>query len=276
MELPQQPPQPFFLDLPQNSNGRSEGCHHVPNDMTLPYISRVLLEDDVDDKLDDHPALLQVQQPFAQILSSSSYGTSTGNAEGAKELLQDGSDDESTFNLNSALSKGTDAVRAFLKGMEEANMLLPKDNKFRGDVPVNQMVQESSNHSGDKKRYDRDNHTEEEIRTSKTAKMIKDPEENCANEMLDEMMLHAYETCIRGMDELRASMDSKVEKENRKNCSKAAKGNVVDIRTLLISCAQAVATNNHMGACELLKKIKRHASATGDATQRVAQCSPRG
>jgi len=139
--------------LLEKSSGMSEGCqqHVVPNDMMLPYISHMLLEDDIDDnELNDHPALLQVQQPFAQILSSSSYGANTSNTDSAKDLLQDGWDDDSTLNLNSALSKGTDAIRAFLKGMEEANMLLPKDNKqFRGGVQVNQMVQRSSNHSGD-------------------------------------------------------------------------------------------------------------------------------
>lgn len=64
----------------------------------------------------------------------------------------------------------------------------------------------------------------------------------------------------------------------RRSCSwsKAAKDNVVDVHTLLISCAQAVAANNHMGACELLKQIKKHASATGDATQRLAQCFTKG
>ncbi|XP_039778598.1 scarecrow-like protein 33 [Panicum virgatum] len=155
-------------------------------------------------------------------------------------------------------------------------MLLPKQNKFRGDVQANQMLRESNNHTGDKKRNDRDNHMEEQIRTSKAAKRINDPEENCANEMLDELMLRAYETCIKGMEELRVSMDNKMEKENRKRFNKAVKDNVVDIRTLLISCAQAMATNNHMGACELLKKIKKHASATGDVTQRVAQCFTKG
>ena len=282
-------PEEFFVkglmeqsqpSLLEKSSGMSEGCqqHVVPNDMMLPYISHMLLEDDIDDnELNDHPALLQVQQPFAQILSSSSYGANTSNTDSAKDLLQDGRDDDSTLNLNSALSKGTDAIRAFLKGMEEANMLLPKDNKqFRGGVQVNQMVQKSSNHSGDKKRYNRDNHTEEEIRTGKAAKMIKDPEENCANEMLDEMMLHAYDTCIKGMGKLHVSMDTKVDKGNRKKYNKAAKNNMVDIRTLLISCAQAVATNNHMRARELLMEIKQHASATGDATQRVALCFTKG
>ncbi|XP_039778471.1 scarecrow-like protein 33 [Panicum virgatum] len=106
--------------------------------------------------------------------------------------------------------------------------------------------------------------------------MIKDPEENCANEMLDEMILHAYDTCIKGMRKLHVSMDTKVDKGNRKKYNKAAKNNMVDIHTLLISCAQAVATNNHMRARELLMEIKQHASATGDATQRVALCFTKG
>ncbi|CAN6363661.1 unnamed protein product [Urochloa humidicola] len=271
--MEQSPPSPpVFLDLPQNPNCSSEGWHHVPNDMMLPYISRVLLEDDEDDKLNDHPALLQVQQPFAQILSSPSFGANVCNMEGPTNLLEDSGRDEST--LNSVSSNGSDAVQAFLKGMEEANMLLPKGNKFRGDEQINQMVQEKSNHIGVRKRYNMDAHLEDEVRrTNKAAMTIREPEESYANEVLDEMMLHAYESCLRGMDELRISMDSELEKENRKNSNKMAKGNVVD---MLISCAQALASNNHMGACELLKKIKKHASATGDASQRLAQCFTKG
>ena len=111
------------------AEGSSEGDHHAPTDTILPYISRVLMEDDIDDKISDHPRLLQVQQHFAQILSSSSFGTNTDNTAS--------SGGEST--LDSALSKGADVVRAFLKGMEEANMLLPKDNGVRRDELVNQI-----------------------------------------------------------------------------------------------------------------------------------------
>ncbi|CAO2145022.1 unnamed protein product [Urochloa humidicola] len=276
--MEQSPPSPSpstFLDLPQKSNCSSESQHHVPNDMILPYISRVLLEEDEDDKLNDHPALVQVQQPFAQILSSPSFGANISNMEGASDLLEDGGHNEST--LNSVSSNGSDVVEAFLKGMEEANMLLPKGDKFKGDEQVNQMIHERNKHIGVRKRYNTDAHLEDEVRrTSKAVMTIKGPEESCANEILDEMMLHAYDTCYRGMDKLRISVDSELEKQNRKNSSKVAKGNVVDIRTLLISCAQALASNNHMGACELLKKIKQHASATGDATQRLAQCFTKG
>jgi hypothetical protein len=49
--------------------------------MMLPYISHMLMEDDIDDELIDHLALLQVSQPFAQILSFPSLGTNTNNSE---------------------------------------------------------------------------------------------------------------------------------------------------------------------------------------------------
>ncbi|XP_066338789.1 scarecrow-like protein 14 isoform X1 [Miscanthus floridulus] len=275
MEQPPPSPPVFTDDLPQEPNGSSEGQHHVPNEMMLSYISHVLLDDDIDEQLNNHPALLQVQQPFAQILSSPSSGTNTGSREGSNDFLHEGNVDESE--LNPALSKGTDAVGAFFKGMEEANGLLPKDN-FRRDELVNQTVRESSSHSGVKKRHSRDDHLQVEIRTSKAMTVIKEPEENSANEMLDEMMLYGYKECIRDMDNLHVTCDNnEVEKKNRNSGSKETRdNNVVDIRRLMISCAQEVAVNNHSTARELLKQIMHHASETGDATQRLAQCFTKG
>ncbi|KAI5021081.1 hypothetical protein ZWY2020_054491 [Hordeum vulgare] len=45
---------------------------------------------------------------------------------------------------------------------------------------------------------------------------------------------------------------------------------LVDLRTLLTHCAQAVAEDSHVLASELLKKIRQHSSADGDCTQRLA------
>ncbi|CAN6382184.1 unnamed protein product [Urochloa humidicola] len=77
----EQSPRPpsIFLHVSMKPDARSEGKNHAPRDMMLPYLSRVLMEDDIDDKISDHPGLLQVQQPFAQILSSPSFGTNTDN-----------------------------------------------------------------------------------------------------------------------------------------------------------------------------------------------------
>ncbi|KAF8668136.1 hypothetical protein HU200_052427 [Digitaria exilis] len=260
--MEQSPPSPpVFLDIPQKPSRSSEGRHNIPDNMMLPHISRMLFEDDdVDDKLSDDPALLQVQQPFAQILSSP----------GSNDLLQDGSREETALDL--VLSKSNEVEQAFLKGMQEAYKILPKDNNFRRDNLVNQIFIKSSSHSGAKKRYNRDDH-QEEVRTSKAVMTMKKVEDNNVNEILDEMMSQAFGTCNRGMDKLRIMMENK----NRK-CSgrKASRNDVIDVRALLISCAEAVAANDYMGAHELLKKIKKHASETGDATQRLAQCFTKG
>ena len=51
---------------------------------------------------------------------------------------------------------------------------------------------------------------------------------------------------------------------------------VVDLRTLLISCAQAVSANNFRTANELLKEIRQHSSPFGDGSQRLAHCFANG
>lgn len=51
---------------------------------------------------------------------------------------------------------------------------------------------------------------------------------------------------------------------------KQGKKEVVDLRTLLVHCAQAVATDDHRGANEILKQIRQHASPHGDGSQRMA------
>ncbi|KAE8689596.1 Scarecrow-like protein 14 [Hibiscus syriacus] len=48
------------------------------------------------------------------------------------------------------------------------------------------------------------------------------------------------------------------------------KRNVVDLRTLLTLCAQAVATDDRRSANELLKQIRQHSDPTGDGMQRLA------
>ncbi|KAH6777701.1 hypothetical protein C2S51_009013 [Perilla frutescens var. frutescens] len=51
---------------------------------------------------------------------------------------------------------------------------------------------------------------------------------------------------------------------------KQGKRNVVDMRTLLTLCAQAVAADDRRTANEFLKQIRQHATPTGDGMQRVA------
>lgn len=57
---------------------------------------------------------------------------------------------------------------------------------------------------------------------------------------------------------------------------KNAKGEVVDLWTLLTQCAQAVATDDRRSSSELIKQIRQHSSPYGDGNQRLAHCFVRG
>jgi hypothetical protein len=71
-------PEPFspsmFLDLPPTPSDDGDDDPPLPDDLVLPYISHMLMEEDMDDRFfyqyPDHPVLLQAQLPFADILLS--------------------------------------------------------------------------------------------------------------------------------------------------------------------------------------------------------------
>ncbi|CAN6211760.1 unnamed protein product [Urochloa humidicola] len=97
-----------FLDLPPTPR-RPVGDGEDPpaassDDLVLPFISRMLMEDDIDDKFfyhyPDHPALLQAQQPYAQILSDAAAAsdsfTANNSGSGACTLWAS-SDDAQAF-----------------------------------------------------------------------------------------------------------------------------------------------------------------------------------
>ncbi|KAL6875771.1 hypothetical protein ACP4OV_013284 [Aristida adscensionis] len=287
------PPSPsiFIDDLPPMREGDSEGQLSA-DDLVLPYISRVLMEDTDDMFLlqyCDDPALQEVEQPFAQILccpSLDSKKDSAGSMASSVPLLQavDCSNTEvpnislqcssgDQCALSSGLSKSVDAVGAFLKGMEEATKFLPKNNIFSSDELVDQILRGNRNGGKLKKRNNREEHLEgeEQEERSRKAVMTAKLDDIAARKMFEELMLHLHETCLRDLEKLRITKANEGIK-NKRNGGRNAVRDVVDLRTLLILCAQAVSANNHSGACELLKQIRRHASAQGDATQRLAQC----
>ncbi|WVZ61224.1 hypothetical protein U9M48_011134 [Paspalum notatum var. saurae] len=81
-----------FLNLPPTPDPDGDGGPASADDLVLPLISRMLMDEDLDDdtsSLDrhrhpDHPALLQVQQPFAEILAEAT--TANGSTEAAADL----------------------------------------------------------------------------------------------------------------------------------------------------------------------------------------------
>ncbi|XP_074574103.1 scarecrow-like protein 34 [Curcuma longa] len=100
-------------------------------------------------------------------------------------------------------------------------------------------------------------------------------------DMLDEILL-SEELCVTAADKLKTKLQNEANKASRSSNSKGSsssgksrgrtqsKREVVDLRTLLIHCAQAVAAGDPRNANELLKQIRQHSSPEGDANERLA------
>ncbi|XP_037427292.1 scarecrow-like protein 33 [Triticum dicoccoides] len=246
------------------------------DDLALDYISRMLMEEDIVDKFiyqyPDPAALLQAQHPFAQILTTSDTTTSSDMLNSA---LSSRNIQNPAFFLN---GKGTaepnnsmDVISsmAFFRGMEEANRFLPRcsgavegSNMPHGTLAYSR--KKNTPHGGGGNRA-------EAGRSSKQMAVQVQPESKEESDMLDQFMLNSYDMCTT---EARERGD---EAEQQCISTKAPRGRrgarlvvVDDLETLLIRCAEAVATNDQRSACELLWRVKRHSSPTGDATQRLA------
>jgi len=165
-----------------------------------------------------------------------------------------------------------DAVSmAFLRGMEEANRFLPGAGGYTADW------------RGRKKRLDVDGDDEQvEGRSSKQmAADGEDSEEAAAREMLDKLMLNGDDEPILAddMQELRAAMDMAKTPPGRPADTREdpdQQQQAVDLHSMLIRCADAVADNDRRRAADLLQRIRHHSSPSGNATQRLAHCFAEG
>ncbi|CAM0149586.1 unnamed protein product [Urochloa decumbens] len=187
---------------------------------------------------------------------------------------------------------------AFLKGMEEASKFLPTNNTLLNDLEASsgQQLPRDSNLSrafatgqekegrgngrGYKNRVNWDDLEAETCRNSKL--MVPEPEET--GQMVDEMIVNGLEMCLKEMEALRITMGSEAKAKKNTGKGKGKKSvqgkrsadMMVDLSTMLIHCAQAVATGNRQSATELLKQIKLHSSPKGDATERLAHSFAEG
>lgn len=196
----------------------------------------------------------------------------------------------------------SDLALQFRRGVEEASKFLPKVNPLVIDVDSNAWTSELKERSPKvevkaekeereyipnsflgKKNHVREDEDFEEGRSNKQSAISIDETE--LSEMFDKVLVCTGDGCRRTrciLDEAPESEPRQKSQQNQKeNVATAAKsrakrqGNkkdVVDLRTLLILCAQAVSSNDCRTANELLRQIRQHSSPFGDASQRLAHC----
>lgn len=257
-----------FLHLPptpHHDNGvpsSGQQQQQQQEDVALEHISRLLMEEEEDMHgmflRNDDPALLHAQQSLAQIIASSSSSPSNG----ASDLYKDGNN--ATVSDMCATATGAEPCSvmdllnmAFVKGREEGCKFLPKDN--------NRLVMKDTTRNG---RLEVD--AETTGRACKLMATARPPEEEAqVQELIGRMMLDDCEVPTEEMERLRAAMADEAAMSNSRE-ARRRRQQQVDMRTLLLSCAQAV--DERHGARELLEQAKQHASPTGDATQRLAHC----
>ncbi|XP_075517357.1 scarecrow-like protein 9 isoform X2 [Primulina tabacum] len=195
------------------------------------------------------------------------------------------------------------SVWNFNKGVEEANKFLPGENKLLISLDVNgflaqNSIEESvkgvievgkkdeveecspSQSKGKKNGHCLDSDFEEE-RNSKLPAICTEsdvPMEEFDNVLLISLGEHGEKFAAYRAD-LQYAATKGTQHNLKLNGSRGGKSRgkkqsrkkqVVDLRTLLISCAQAVAADEHRNANELLKQIRLHSSPFGDGNQRLA------
>ncbi|XP_030504636.2 scarecrow-like protein 34 [Cannabis sativa] len=202
-------------------------------------------------------------------------------------------DNNFQFDLVSAqnIFRNSDSISQFQRGFEEASKFLPKGNQLiidlesngfspqlKTDAVVVKTERESSpNGLRGRKNHEREDDDSEENRSNKQSAQYIDESE--LSEMFDKVLLQVDHRCDHsGETEPAQSEASKALQPAESNANgKKGRGKrqnkkkeTVDLRTLLILCAQAVSSDDRRTAYEILKQIRQHSSPNGDGSQRLA------
>ncbi|XP_057548701.1 scarecrow-like protein 33 [Amaranthus tricolor] len=186
-----------------------------------------------------------------------------------------------------------ESIIQFQKGMEEASKFLPKNNNIvinlenitfpnetRNDTSAVAVKKEKGENSpdglkGSKIHYREDEGFEEGRSSKQSAVSVEEAE---LSEMFDKVLLCSTATkgclfkvnpdeCVNPSHSL--GLEGEGKGRPRKQ-SQVNDKNMVDLRTLLVLCAQSTASDDRRTAEELLKQIRENSSAEGDGSQRLA------
>lgn len=299
----------IFLDLPPTPHPGDDGKDSM---IDLHFIRRLLMEDDdVQFQYADHHALLQAaEEPFAQILAGSAGSSVSGSATADTTAIYYPDGTGFHFHQQTAgptSTTGDDGVvtmdmlnRAFLKGMEEANKFLPvvassthtsllcrdyaSKHRVLDGIGVPLFVQESSGNNrrgrGCHHHHDDDGDDDLELEAeaeadTRSAKLIA-PELEESGEVADGVFLRGYEVALEKMNGLSTNVSGAMSRQGQGRQQRSSGNEAIDLRTLLVHCAEAVSTGNRPGATELLRQIRQRSSPRGDASQRLAHCFAQG
>jgi len=193
-----------------------------------------------------------------------------------------------------------ESVLQFRRGLEEASKFLPRGNQLVIDLGTSMVSPElkgedrkvelkvekgereiSPDGLRGRKNHEREDVDVEEGRSNKQSAVY--VEESELTDMFDKVLLSTEALsllCGNNNNEPVQNEASKASQPNgqpqganggkSRSKKQGKKKETVDLRTLLILCAQAVSTGDNRTANELLKQIRQHSSPYGDGSQRLA------
>ncbi|KAF9665532.1 hypothetical protein SADUNF_Sadunf16G0132700 [Salix dunnii] len=219
----------------------------------------------------------------------------TGNPSNVLTNTGDGLMGSSAGEMVQNMFSDAESVLQFRRGLEEASKFLPSASQLvidletnvvssrqKEDAPIvvvkggNSERDSSPDGSRGRKNHEREDPDLEEGRSTKQSAVR--VEESELSEMFDKVLLWTGGQCC-GDDAVQDVATKNSQPDEQSNGSSGGKirakrqnkkKETVDLRTLLILCAQAVSTNDFRTANELLKQIRQHSSQFGDGTQRLA------
>lgn len=190
--------------------------------------------------------------------------------------------------------RDSDSILQFQRGLEEASKFLPKSNQLVINLESGRFAPESKGEaakserdgspygSRGRKNHEREDVDSEEERSNKQSAVYID--ESDLSEMFDKVLLHQDLGCKCVEPEPKKSEGGKALQPDEQPQGGGSNGGkargkkkvqtkeTVDLRTLLILCAQAVSTNDRRTSSELLNQIRQHSSPLRDGSQRLAHC----
>nr|CAB3463635.1 unnamed protein product [Digitaria exilis] len=285
----------------------------IDSNITLEYINRVLMEEDIDEKdiiYQEHDALQATEKPFYDILGQAypssakemvlnndstvdcPYGSSNNNLEGACcGSFVNGFLGPQVMHLtaNHCASETDHLSSQFTKRAEEANRSVPIIEKLVVDLDSSeladskQMTQATVGRKGKHVTQMMSHlHVNLELLDARNSNHLAIAgSEIIRNGSFDNVLL-CTEQLYRDAAHLREmkakeACDSSQNAQSKgygqgqvKTRAKKQQEEAIDFRSLLIQCAEAIASNNQPFDRELLTKIRNHSSPNGDSSQRLA------
>ncbi|KAJ1294624.1 hypothetical protein BS78_01G159600 [Paspalum vaginatum] len=290
-----------------NSVANSSKNSWITSDITFEYINKLLMQEDSDEKVQLHHgehAIRAVEEPFYRLLGQNNlpcpqplplcrcdHLDNLDNAISKSCIICSVATDSSNSHSNNdlqnfeapwSLSDIVKETKHFTRGTRNVELGLNVDGlsiaekRGRDNQSLQVNVTNTSKHaSSEAENFHLLERTSKQLAVSFNVPT--------RDEMFDRVLLFSEReppdeaTVFRKMVTNQLAINSHNNQgsplaRRKSRGKKQKKKEVVDLRTLLIHCAQVVSANNHTLASDLLNIIRQHSSINGDETQRLASC----